>query len=98
MSRPSRRPAPPQDRPSGKHHTDTTNITAATDRLAVDAALVAGAGGDLWSLLFDGTFTLAKPCEICGRMLTANRSKAAGMGPSCSARADKGTRAAEGAQ
>lgn len=66
----------------------TADSTVATDRLAVDAALVAGAGGDLWALLFDGVFVLARPCAACGRMLTANRSKAAGMGPRCAHRAN----------
>ena len=85
MTQSAKRPAPPQDRPSG-HHTDTADTTAQTDALAVDRRVVAEAGGDLWALLFDGVFTLARPCSECGRMLTASRSKAAGVGPRCAHR------------
>lgn len=41
----------------------------------------------LWLDLLNGRFKLAMPCEVCGRWLTAHKSKAAGRGPSCAARA-----------
>jgi len=53
----------------------------------VDLKIVGGVNADLWALLFDGTFRLAKKCDVCHRWLTSNKSKAAGVGPSCAARA-----------
>jgi hypothetical protein len=41
----------------------------------------------IWAELFDGRFRLAVKCEVCGRWLTAGKSKAAGLGPRCAARA-----------
>jgi hypothetical protein len=53
--------------------------------LTVDLALI-GPNADIWAMLFDGTFRLARKCDICGRWLTSHASKAAGRGPSCAAR------------
>ena len=53
---------------------------------AIDLALV-GDNTDIWAALFDGKFRLAVKCDVCGRWLTAGKSKSAGRGPSCSARA-----------
>ena len=55
---------------------------------AIDLALV-GDNADIWARLFDGEFRLAVKCDRCGRWLTAGKSKAAGRGPSCAARAVK---------
>jgi hypothetical protein len=41
----------------------------------------------LWLDLMNGRFRLALRCEVCGRWLTSHKSKAAGLGPTCSARA-----------
>lgn len=40
----------------------------------------------LWQDLMNGRFRLALRCDVCGRWLTAHKSKAAGRGPSCAAR------------
>ncbi len=87
MHKQSRRPAPPQDRPSPNNFAMNT-IAAHPDASLLDLSLV-GANGDIWAALFDGKFRLAVKCEICGRWLTAGKSKADGRGPSCSARAVK---------
>ena len=65
--------------------TSTTATVADADTTAVDRQLV----GDesLWVALFDGRFRLSVRCDVCGRWLTAGKSKVAGRGPSCSARA-----------
>lgn len=67
----------------------TAQSNHGADELAVDLALVGGINADLWALLFDGRFKLALRCDTCGRWLTAHKSKAAGRGPSCAARAAK---------
>ena len=41
----------------------------------------------IWQDLMNGRFKLAMRCDVCGRWLTAHKSKAAGRGPSCAARA-----------
>jgi hypothetical protein len=85
MPRQSRRPAPPQDRP-------TPNNTSASDSshgsdIELDLTLVGGVNADIWAALFAGEFRLARRCDTCGRWLTAHTSKAAGRGPSCAAKA-----------
>jgi hypothetical protein len=52
----------------------------------IDLALV-GNDGELWNRLFSGEFKLARRCDVCHRWLTSNKSKAAGRGPNCAARA-----------
>lgn len=64
---------------------DATKDTAAADVL-LDLALVGGVNADLWALLFDGTFILARRCQVCRRPLTSHKSKAAGRGPVCAGR------------
>ena len=76
----------PRQEAAPKHNTDTATLAAHSDASLLDLSLV-GANGDIWAALFDGKFRLAVKCEICGRWLTAGKSKAAGRGPSCSARA-----------
>lgn len=70
--------------------TSTTPIATAESNhhsdIATDLALI-GADGDLWVHLFNGRFRLAVKCDVCGRWLTAGKSKANGRGPSCAARA-----------
>ncbi len=41
----------------------------------------------LWQDLMNGRFRLAMRCDICGRWLTAHKSKAAGRGAHCAAKA-----------
>jgi hypothetical protein len=86
MPRESRRPAPPQDRP-------TPNNTSASDSshgsdIELDLTLV-GANADIWAALFAGEFKLAVPCSRCGRWLVNNDSKRAGIGAHCAAQADR---------
>ncbi len=51
--------------------------------------IVDAAERGIWLDLMNGRYKLALPCEVCGRWLTAHKSKAAGRGPSCAARAVK---------
>ena len=57
----------------------------AADSTSLDRQIVGDA--DLWAALFDGRFRLAVRCDVCGRWLTAGKSKANGRGPNCAARA-----------
>lgn len=41
----------------------------------------------LWQDLMNGKFRLALPCDVCGRYLTAHKSKVAGRGARCAAKA-----------
>ena len=66
---------------------DQSNRTA--DELAADKALLQGVDGGIWAAIFDGKFKLAVRCEVCGRWLTAAKSKNNGRGPSCAARSVK---------
>lgn len=43
----------------------------------------------LWQDLMNGKFRLALRCDICGRWLTAHKSKAAGRGAHCAAKVAK---------
>ena len=65
--------------------TSTTATVADADTTAADRQIVGDA--DLWAALFDSRFRPAVRCDVCGRWLTAGKSKVAGRGPSCSARA-----------
>lgn len=55
----------------------------------LDKAIVAEVDKELWAALFDGDFRLAVPCDVCGRWLTAGKSKRAHRGPRCAAKAVK---------
>jgi hypothetical protein len=66
---------------------DAPRVTAEADELLEELRRIKGDGGDLFTLLLNGTYRLAVPCGVCGRSLTSRKSKAAGVGPSCSARA-----------
>lgn len=72
-------------RPAVSDRATSTTTTLHPESTAVDRQLV----GDesLWVALFDGRFRLSVRCDVCGRWLTAGKSKVAGRGPSCSARA-----------
>lgn len=78
-----RRSGPP--RQEAAPHTDTAQSN--NPDLAVDLKLVGGINADLWAMLYNNTFRLASKCDICGRWLTSGRSKKAGRGPRCSAKA-----------
>ena len=69
----------------GKPRGASETATVCDLSIAFDLALV-GDNADLWARLFDGEFRLAVRCDVCGRWLTAGKSKSAGRGPSCSAR------------
>ena len=88
MTAPTRKRRGPgtESRPASTPPSDTTQ---SSNDFLLDVELVGGINADLWSMLFDGKFKLAVPCDVCGRYLTSSRSKAAGRGPSCAARAVK---------
>ncbi|WP_370332602.1 DUF6011 domain-containing protein [Mycolicibacterium hippocampi] len=83
----SRKPAPPQDRPSR----NTTNVaqSTATDgsESDFDRKIVDRVDESLWQALFDGHFRLGVKCERCGRWLYDGRSKKRGLGAHCAAKA-----------
>lgn len=83
----SRKPAPPQDRPS-------RNLTSATKSTATDVTefdfdrhIVDSVDESIWRAVYNGEFRLAVRCDVCGRWLTAGSSKRAHRGPRCAARA-----------
>ena len=87
MSPPKRRSGPGASAQAAS--TSTATVTSQCNRstdVELDLALV-GDNADLWARLFDGEFRLAVRCDVCGRWLTAGKSKSAGRGPSCAARA-----------
>ena len=88
MSAPARirRSGPRQEAAPTK--TTDSNSSGHTDELALDRLLVGDAS--IWAELFDGKFRLAVKSDVCGRWLVSHKSKAAGRGPSCAARAAKG--------
>lgn len=65
---------------------DTADHTATADALAADKAAVAEVDASIWSAIYAGQFRLAVRCDICGRWLTAGRSKRAHRGPRCAAK------------
>ncbi len=72
--------------PSTTATVDTTKDTAGTADFDFDKAIVSAVDKELWAAIFDGDFRLAVPCDICGRWLTAGKSKRAHRGPRCAAR------------
>jgi hypothetical protein len=66
---------------------DTPSLAAQPDELADELRRIKGDGGDLFTLLMNGTYRLAVPCRECGRFLTSGASKAAGLGPRCAEKA-----------
>ena len=67
------------DRAASSPSCDIAEFTAVDRQLVGDESL--------WVALFDGRFRLSVRCDVCGRWLTAGKSKAAGLGPNCAARA-----------
>lgn len=68
--------------------TATTTVTAQSNAPgAAEVELMRGivdkVDRGLWLDLMNGRFRLAMRCDICGRWLTAHKSKSAGRGPSC---------------
>ena len=70
---------------STRAHSMTATVCDKPNASEIDLALV-GADADLWAALFDGRFRLAVQCDVCSRWLTSHTSKAAGRGPTCSAK------------
>jgi hypothetical protein len=58
-----------------------------TDELLEELRRIKAENGDLFTALLNGTYRLSVPCDCCGRYLTSHRSKAAGRGPVCAAKA-----------
>lgn len=77
MSRQCRRPAPPQDRPSGQR-TDATDFNRRTD-IELAVAVVTDAG-----------LTVAGRCQDCGQALVNPASIARARGPKCAAKSRAG--------
>lgn len=76
--------------PKGNPATSTTatvDSRQSNPEILVDLKITGGINADLWALLYDDRFRLALRCDDCGRWLTSHKSKAAGRGPTCSARA-----------
>lgn len=84
--RTSRKPAPPQDRPSGKDITTAKDTADAAD-FAFDRHIVDRVDESIWRAIYNGEFRLGVPCERCGRWLYQGRSKKRGMGEHCAAKA-----------
>lgn len=86
MSRPRRRPAPPQDRPSPHHNNSSdyiglpgyqrTEPLTPADRADFDVILAATERG----------FRISVKCTVCGHWLSNPRSVSAFLGPRCRAR------------
>lgn len=91
MSRTSRKPAPPQDRPS-RNTTNTPESTATeVTEFDFDRHIVDSVDESIWRAVYNGEFRLAVRCDVCGRWLTDGRSKRAHRGPRCAERAaDRG--------
>ena len=66
---------------------DTPRVTAEADELLEELRRIKAENGDLFTALLNGTYRLSLPCDCCGRYLTSHRSKAAGRGPVCAAKA-----------
>jgi hypothetical protein len=82
MPRQSRRPAPPQDRPS-PNTTAATHSSHLSDELLEELRRIKTENGDLFTALLNGVYRLAVPCRVCSRALTSSKSRAAGVGPHC---------------
>lgn len=52
-----------------------------------DRRVVAQVDWSIWQAVASGHFRLAVRCDVCGRWLTAGRSKKAHRGPRCAAKA-----------
>lgn len=79
----TKRPAPPQDRPS---HNSTDTPDSTTD-LDFDRHIVDRVDESIWRAVYNGEFRLAVRCDVCGRWLTDGRSKRAHRGPRCAEKA-----------
>jgi hypothetical protein len=84
MPRQSRRPAPPQDRPS-PNTTAATQSSHLSDELIEELRRIKAENGDLFTALLNGTYRLAVPCTRCGKPLTSRASRRAGLGSRCAA-------------
>jgi hypothetical protein len=60
--------------------------TADPRQFDFDQRVVDQVDASIWRALFLGQFRLAVRCDICGRWLTAGRSKAQHRGPRCAAK------------
>lgn len=89
MSLTRRSPGTKKSRAASTPPSDFASVAPGTDELVAELRRIQSDNGDLFTALLNGRYRLACPCEICGRWLTSHKSKAAGRGPSCAARAVK---------
>lgn len=86
MSRQSRRPAPPQDRPSGQHtNSADSSLYRRQDGYAAPTAEDRREAG-LLAELRDLGYRPATRCTRCGQWVVAAKSVALHMGPVCRAK------------
>lgn len=91
MSAPSRerRSPGPQSRATPTSPDAEHDPTAPPADFDYDRRVVAQVDWSIWRALHRGEFRLAVRCNICGRWLTAGRSKKAHMGSVCASKAGK---------
>jgi hypothetical protein len=88
MPRPGKRSGPAvSDRALSTPPSDIESLTPQADELLEELRRIKAENGDLFTALLNGTYRLSLPCDCCGRYLTSHRSKAAGRGPVCAAKA-----------
>jgi hypothetical protein len=68
---------------------DTTQSNSTAEQFDFDKRVVDQVDWSIWQAIFNGHFRLAVRCDVCGRWLTAGRSKEAHRGPRCAAKAGK---------
>jgi hypothetical protein len=82
----TRRSPGPESRAASTPPSDALILQSEADQLIAELRRIKAEDGDLFTLLLNGTYRLARPCAVCGRALTKHQSRAAGIGPTCSAR------------
>jgi hypothetical protein len=74
----------------GSSAADTPNSIPTPSEFDYDKQIVDRVDDSIWRASFNGEFKLATRCSICGRWITSSRSKRAGRGPHCAAKAGGG--------
>lgn len=83
----SRKPVPPQDRPSPNITSATKSTATEVTEFDFDRHIVDSVDESIWRAVYNGEFRLAVRCDVCGRWLTDGRSKRVHRGPRCAEKA-----------
>lgn len=86
MSKQKSGPAPAK-KPVPTPTDDDNQSTVSRSEFDYDRSIVDRVDESLWRAVYNGEFRLAVRCSRCGRWLCDGRSKRAGMGPRCAAKA-----------